>query len=225
MSIEADNIDRWTVVQTLREGGGTRARVLKVKLGDRDAVLKDHAGCDPLFSMLLGPILARRESKALRCLSSIDGVPLLIERRGSRALLMEWFSAVPFKTLQRDTKFWKRYFIVLEQTLAAIHQSGVAHCDLRSLNNVLVNEGGEVFIVDFVACCFKGRRWNLLSRAVFRRFCRADRDAVLKLKQQVAPELLSDEQWNRLKHVGWFARGARNTGKLIRRLSRILLTR
>ena len=138
---------------------------------------------------------------------------------------MEWFSAVPFKTLQRDTEFWNRYFIVLEQTLAAIHQSGVAHCDLRSLNNVLVNDRGEVFIVDFVACFFKGRRWNLLSRAVFRRFCRVDRDAVLKLKQQVAPELLSDEQWNRIKHVGWFARGARNTGKLIRRLSRILLTR
>ena len=175
--------------------------------------------------MLIGPILARRESKALTCLSSVDGVPLLIGRRGSRALLMEWFNAVPFKTLQRDTEFWKQFFITLEQTLAAIHQSGVAHCDLRSLNNVLVNEGGEVFIVDFVACCFEGRRWNLLSRAVFRRFCRVDRDAVLKLKQQVAPELLSDEQWNRIKHVGWFARGARNTGKLIRRLSRILLTR
>ncbi len=225
MSIAADNIDRWTVVDTLREGGGTRARVLRVNLGDRHAVLKDHTGCDPLFSLLLGPILARRESKALKCLSSVDGVPLLIGRRGSRALLMEWFSATPFKTLQRDSDFWKRFFVTLEQRLAAIHQLGVAHCDLRSLNNVLVNEHGDVFIVDFVACCFEGRRWNLLSRAVFQRFCRADRDAVLKLKQQVAPELLSDEQRNRLKHVGWFARGARNAGKLIRRLSRMLLTR
>ena len=138
---------------------------------------------------------------------------------------MEWFSASPFKTLQRDSEFWKRFFVTLEQRLAAIHQLGVAHCDLRSLNNVLVNEHGDVFIVDFVACCFEGRRWNLLSRAVFRRFCLVDRDAVLKLKQQVAPELLSDEQRNRLKHVGWFARGARNAGKLIRRLSRMLLTR
>ena len=196
-----------------------------MNLGDRHAVLKDHTGCDPLFSLLLGPILARRESKALKCLSSVDGVPLLIGRRGSRALLMEWFSATPFKTLQRDSEFWKRFFVTLEQRLAAIHQLGVAHCDLRSLNNVLVNEHGDVFIVDFVACCFEGRRWNLLSRAVFQRFCRADRDAVLKLKQQVAPELLSDEQRNRLKHVGWFARGARNAGKLIRRLSRMLLTR
>ena len=225
MSIAADYIDRWTVVDPLREGGGTRARVLRVNLGDRHAVLKDHTGCDPLFSLLLGPILARRESKALKCLSSVDGVPLLIGRRGSRALLMEWFSATPFKTLQRDSEFWKRFFVTLEQRLAAIHQLGVAHCDLRSLNNVLVNDHGDVFIVDFVACCFEGRRWNLLSRAVFQRFCRADRDAVLKLKQQVAPELLSDEQRNRLKHVGWFARGARNAGKLIRRLSRMLLTR
>ena len=80
-------------------------------------------------------------------------------------------------------------------------------------------------MVDFVACCVEGRRWNQLSRAVCRLFCRVDRDAVLRLKQQVAPELLSDEQGNRIKHVGWFARGARNTGKLIRRLSRILLTR
>ena len=174
MSIEADNIDRWTVVETIREGGGTRARVLRVKLGDRNAVLKDHAGCDPLFSVLIGPILARRESKALTCLSSVDGVPLLIGRRGSRALLMEWFNATPFKTLQRDTEFWKRFFITLELRLSVIHQSGVAHCDLRSLNNVLVNSSGEACIVDFVACCFEGRRWNLLSRAVFRRFCRAD---------------------------------------------------
>ena len=224
MTNSADS-QEWTVVQTLREGGGTRARVLRVNLGDRDAVLKDHTGCDPLFSMLLGPILTRRECKALKNLSSVEGVPLLISRRGSRALLMEWFSASPFKTLQRDTEFWKQFFITLEQRLAAIHQLGVAHCDLRSLNNVLVNDRGEVFIVDFVACFFEGRRWNLLSRAVFRRFCRVDRDAVLKLKQQVAPELLSDEQRNRIKHVGWFARGARNTGKLIRRLSRILLTR
>ena len=225
MSIVADNIDGWTVVDTLREGGGTRARVLRVNLGDRHAVLKDHAGCDPLFSLLLGPILARRECKALKCLSSVDGVPLLIGRNGSRALLMEWFSASPFKTLQRDTEFWKLFFISLEQRLFEIHKAGVAHCDLRSLNNVLVNSNGEACIVDFVACFFEGQRWNLLSRAVFRRFCRADEDAVLKLKQQVAPELLSDEQWSRIGHVGWFARGARNTGKLIRRLSRILLTR
>ena len=215
----------WIVVQTLREGGGTRARVLRVNLGERDAVLKDHAGCDPLFSMLLGPILTRRECKALKYLSSVEGVPLLIGRRGSRALLMEWFSASPFKTLQRDTEFWKLFFVSLEQRLVAIHQAGVAHCDLRSLNNVLVNSSGEACIVDFVACFFEGQRWNLLSRAVFRRFCRADDDAVLKLKQQVAPELLSDEQRSRIGHVGWFARGARNTGKLIRRLSRILLTR
>ena len=138
---------------------------------------------------------------------------------------MEWFSASPFKTLQRDTEFWKLFFISLEQRLVAIHKAGVAHCDLRSLNNVLVNSHGEACIVDFVACFFEGQRWNLLSRAVFRRFCRADEDAVLKLKQQVAPELLSDEQWSRIGHVSWFALGARNTGKLIRRLSRILLTR
>ena len=219
------NSQEWTVVQTIREGGGTRARVLRVNLGERDAVLKDHAGCDPLFSMFLGPILTRRECKALKSLSSVEGVPSLIGRRGSRALLMEWFSASPFKTLQRDTEFWKLFFVSLEQQLVEIHQAGVAHCDLRSLNNVLVNSSGEACIVDFVACFFEGQRWNLLSRAVFRRFCRADDDAVLKLKQQVAPELLSDEQRSRIGHVGWFARGARNTGKLIRRLSRILLTR
>ena len=224
MTNSADSQD-WTVVQTLREGGGTRARVLRVTLGERDAVLKDHAGCDPLFSTLLGPILTGRECKALKILSSVEGVPLLIDRRGSRAVLMEWFSASPFKTLQRDTEFWRQFFVSLEQRLVAIHQAGVAHCDLRSLNNVLVNSSGEACIVDFVACFFEGRRWNLLSRAVFRRFCRADDDAVLKLKQQVAPELLSDEQWSRIGHAGWFARGARNTGKLIRRLSRILLTR
>ena len=223
MSDETDQ--RWTVVEVLRKGGSSRPRVEQVRLGDRQAVLKDHAGCDPLFALMLGPTLTRRECKALRKLASVKGVPGLIERCGSRALLMEWLPAIPFKYVQRDRKFWEGFFAELEHRLDTMHQHGVAHCDLRSLNNVLLDETGQPCIVDFVACFFAGPSWNPLWRGLFRRFCRVDMDALNKLKYQVAPELLSEKEMMEIGHSGWLDRGARQLGILFRRLSRLLFTR
>ena len=135
-----DTDQHWSVVKVLRTGGGSRPRVEQVRLGDQLAVLKDHSGCDPLFAMILGRTLARRECEALTRLVSVDGVPGLIERRGSRALLMEWMPAVPFKYVQRDLQFWESFFSELEQRLASMHERGVAHCDLRGMNNVLLDD-------------------------------------------------------------------------------------
>ena len=220
-----DTDQHWSVVKVLRTGGGSRPRVEQVQLEDQLAVLKDYSGCDPLFALILGRTLARRECDALTRLVSVDGVPGLIERRGSRALLMEWMPAVPFKYVQRDLQFWESFFSELEQRLASMHECGVAHCDLRGMNNVLLDEEGQPCIVDFVACFFDGPDWNLLWRAVFRRFCRADRKALIKLKYQVAPELLSEKEKMNLGHSSRVDRCARQVGILLRRLSRLLLTR
>ena len=83
------NVANRHVIQVLRDGGGSRPSVSHIHRDGDDQVLKDHAGCDPLFAALLGKLLARREARALLKLDSLAGVPRLLGQPGSRALYME----------------------------------------------------------------------------------------------------------------------------------------
>ena len=215
----------WLPVATLRTGGGTRPSVRRLTTPAGEVIVKDYAGADALFASLLGPLLAAREARALKRLAAVQGVPNLIERRGRRALVMQWLPAEPFKYVDRDEAFWAQFFEVLAVRVSQMHCAGVAHCDLRSLNNVLVSLDQEPCLVDFAACVFVPGRWNLPWRGVFARFCRADREALVKLKHRVAPALVSAEEKVLLAHRGLLARGARRLGQGMRWLSRALLTR
>ena len=53
------------VIQVLRDGGGSRANVLRIHRDGEDQVLKDHAGWDPLFAVLLGKLLVVRLNRML----------------------------------------------------------------------------------------------------------------------------------------------------------------
>jgi hypothetical protein len=100
----------WLPVATLRTGGGTRPSVRRLTTPAGEVIVKDYAGADALFASLLGPLLAAREARALKRLAGCAGVPNLIERRGRRALVMQWLPAEPFKHVDRDEAFWAQVF-------------------------------------------------------------------------------------------------------------------
>ena len=202
-------------VQTFRRGGGARSDVLLLGLSPGNAVLKDHNACDPWFARLLGPLLAWREARALRRLEGLEGVPRLLERPDRRALLLEHIDAQPILDCRRDVD-WAVFFARLEKLLRKLHRRGVAHCDLRSPNNTLIDEAERPVVVDFVASIHRGRRWNLPWNWVFERFCLADLDAIPKLKRHVAPELLTAGEAIRLDQRNALERGARRVGVKLR---------
>ena len=101
----------------------------------------------------------------------------------------------------------------------------VAHCDLRGLSNLLVGPDETPYVIDFVSCFFSGARWNFIRGWVFRRFCEADRQALLKLRQRVAPESMNMADAELIMHSGFFNRAMRRIGQVIRKLSLWLLTR
>jgi hypothetical protein len=211
-------------VRHFRHGGGSRPDVLVVRHGGGLAVLKDHNACDPGFARLIGPLLAWREGRALERLSGLEGVPRLLARPDARSLLIEYLDAEP--AIRRHAPVaWRQYFAALEQLVDRMHARRVAHGDLRSPPNMLVDDSGNPYLVDFVACVFDGRRWNLPARLLFRRFREVDRAGIAKLKSRVAPELLTGEERALLVHKGAFARALRWTGARVRDLSRALLTR
>ena len=212
---------RQCVTDVFRRGGGSRPDVVVLSLAGRNVVLKDYNACDRWFGACLGPLLAHREAKALRRLEGIPGVPRLLRRVDRRALLIEYFAAQPLKTAPRPLPplLFERLLGLVDE----IHRRGVAHCDLRSPNNTLVDERGNPVVVDFVACVFRGHRANLPWGWVFRQFCGADVGAVLKLESRFAPSTcaaaLPEGQ------ARWLHRLARSVGAGVRRLSRALLTR
>ena len=219
------NIDNRQVIKVLRDGGGSRPNVSRIQRDGEDQVLKDHAGCDPLFAALLGKLLTRREARALLRLNAVVGVPRLLGQPGSRAFYMEWVGGISIKEALAQEPDWPKFLAELENMLREIHAQGVAHCDLRGLSNVLVGPDETPYVIDFVSCFFAGSRWNFIRGWVFRRFCEADRQALLKLRQRVAPESMNAADAELIAHSGVFNRAMRRVGQGIRKVSLWLLTR
>jgi hypothetical protein len=213
------------VIKVLRDGGGSRPNVLRIHRDGEDQVLKDHAGCDPLFAALLGKLLTRREARALLKLDSVAGVPRLLGQPHSRAIYIEWVNGISIKEALAREIDWPKFLAELENTLRKIHAQGVAHCDLRGLSNILVGPDQTPYVIDFVSCFVSGSRWNLIRGWVFRRFCEADRQALLKLRQRVASESMNTADAELITHSGFFNRAMRRIGQGIRKVSLWLLTR
>lgn len=215
---------RRAAIRTFRQGRGSRPDVLLIEHHGTHAVLKDHGACDPWFGRILGPLLAWRECRGLDRLGDLRGVPRVLARPDRRSLLLEYLPAEPILRAGDDVD-WAQFFPRLERLIDAVHERGVAHCDLRSPNNTLITASGEPVIVDFVACVRRGRRWNRPWAWVFDSFCAADRAAVAKLKRHVAPGLLNADERRQLGQQGGLERAARRVGGTVRSLSRRWFTR
>lgn len=217
---------RARAVERFRTGDGTRPDVLLLEIDGRRLVLKDYGRSDAVFGRLLGPLFTWREARALRRLEPVAGIPRLIRRVGRRALLLEYIEGHTLKSLPRE-RVSPALFERVEALIGQMHARGVAHCDLRSGGNTIIDARGRPHFVDFVGHCPRGARWNLLWRWAFGRLRQADRVAVARMKKRLAPELLTEADrralhWDRHAPL---ARFARFVGGGIRDLTRRLLIR
>ena len=213
---------RKSAVEVLRTGQGTRPDVLLIEVDGKRAILKDQNACDRWFAMLIGPLLCWREARALQRLEQVSGVPGLITKPDARSLLMEYVDAEQaIKT--RQSLDWKAWFDKLERLIQRMHEAGIAHGDLRSPGNVLIDKQGNPVLVDFVASSGQGAGWNIIANAIFRGLCAVDESAVVKLKSKIAPELLDNAAAS--NHVGGkVGLLLRALGQGARKLSRLLFT-
>jgi hypothetical protein len=209
------------VVSEYRAGAGTRPDVLVIDYEGDQAVLKDHNQCDFWFGLILGPLLAWREAKALTRLKDLEGVPVLVSRPDRRSLLMEHLPGVQVVRYGGNAA-WPEYFVHLSGLISDMHDIGVAHCDLRSPTNVLVADGNRPVLVDFAACFCRGSRINFIANPLFRQFVRVDRSAEIKLKRYVAPELLTADDMQSENVGGRAGQFFRRVGMKARDISRAL---
>ncbi len=215
---------RQFAVQTYREGGGSRPDVFLLEKDGQQAVLKDHDGMDQKFARIIGPLLAWREAKAMRRLSTVEGIPKLICQPDARSLLMEHVLARQVVHVDSSEYDAKKYFVSLRTLIQSMHEKGVAHGDLRSPTNALIDEEGRAALVDFVASLSRGSRLNVVNRYLFNKMCLVDFSAITKLKKRIAPELLDDTDMESADIAGKKGLMFRKAGQLVRTLSRKLFT-
>ena len=211
-------------IQSFREGGGSRPDVLLIEIEGHRAVLKDQAGADKWFALLIGPILNWRECKALRKLAALQSIPDLLAVPSRRAFLMSYHESEQITRLQNMTPDWPIFFQKLSHEIERMHQLGVAHNDLRNPTNTLVTPDGTPVMVDLVACFCRGQRWNLPNQWLFGKFSQVDKSAITKLKSKVAPELITSDDVVAEQIAGKAGMAAKGLGQWIRRLARKLFT-
>lgn len=211
-------------VEYYRRAGGTRPDLRVVKINSEQIVAKDFRRSDFLFRVIVGPILIRREFGALRNLTGVVGIPQLVCKIDRFALAMEHIQGISLEQV-RPGSLDNEFYCELEKIIDNMHSRGVAHCDLRSRGNVMLGNNGRPYVVDFAACVYRGSGFNPFFVWLFKQFVIADDNAILRIKQRLSPELLTEDEKQKLAKPLPFERPARFIGENVRKLTRKLLTR
>jgi hypothetical protein len=187
------------LVSDLQRPGFTRARVARFRWSGRDWILKDYAPCSWLGRWFVGPFSLWRERSAYARLQGIDGVPEMLPAPDRRALIISY---VPGRPLSREAlSDPERFLAALERLLEKIHERGVVHLDLRTKTNLLVDERGLPWLIDFSSAAAV-RSWPLIGSLCFAIGRFTDRSALLKYRARYAPEMLDESARQELRRHG-----------------------
>lgn len=168
----------------LNRGRFANPDVLLVEGARGLVVVKDFAPRSWWVRALWGRWSLARELRAYHALGGHPAVPRLLGRIDAQAFAVEYR---PGRVLSRRVRrrlpaaFWDR----LDAAIAAMHERGVVHLDLRHRSNILVDADARPILIDFgSAQCFRsgglGARWLLPLLA------RIDRSAVAKWRQRLS---------------------------------------
>lgn len=173
-----------------------------LELDGQPAVVKDFSKRTWLYRKWIGPWLVDREARALESLAGIDGVPRLIQRLDSLALVMEYVEGTPCSHLEPG-ELEPEFFPRLERLLEEIHARGWVHADLRTAANVIRRPDGRPCLLDFAVAFSREGSLGPLRRSFFDVLVIADRTGMIRLKEQLAPELITDEEKGIMRHPPW----------------------
>lgn len=167
----------------------------------------------------LGEWLADREAELYRAARDVEGVPRLMGRWGRTGFVHAFIEGHP---LQRHEQVRADFFPRLERLLKALHARGIAYVDLEKRENILVDDRGLPWLIDFqiswpgpelVAASRRGRRsgglaslWRLLpaelNRFILGKLQRADLYHLLKHRRRQAPETMTADELARSYNAG-----------------------
>jgi hypothetical protein len=159
---------------------GTKADVLFYELDDERVAVKTYAPRNVLVRNTLGRWLIRREAAAYTAAEGIGALPEFLGRFDPYALATRWVDAEPLRE-RAGARLDNAIFDRLGKVLDALHERGVALADLHH-RDVLLGEGGVLFIVDLATAWVLGNRPGPIRRRLFERFCESDRVNLARMR-------------------------------------------
>ncbi len=201
--------------ETLRTGYQARPEVSTIRTEGRDLLVKDYHKGKSLFGRLLGRFLTYREKIAYERLKDLPGIPRYYGMLDPYALILQYVPSKHVRDVDPD-QIPADFFYLLSELVENMHSRGIAHGDLHKLDNILIDNRGHPVIVDFTSAIMTGS--NPLAALLLPIFCDDDWRGIYKLKKQVAPGLLTEQQWEFLNHHNLGERIFRRIRKPIRSL-------
>lgn len=195
------------VVTVLKEDRYARSTLLRDP-GGRLLVLKESVMRLPPGVRVapLAAALARHEADLYEHLAGLRGIPLLVDRPAPDSFLRHW---VPGTTVREAATLRDGFFDELEEVLLGVHGRGVAYVDLAKEENVLVDEGGAPWLVDFQVSV--ARRGPLRPLVSFLQ--REDLYHVSKMRLRRRPDEARPEDRERIRKRSGLSRLHRATVK------------
>jgi hypothetical protein len=160
----------------------------------------------------LARMLHHREWAVYSRLDGAPRIPRLAGRWGRDAYLHVFIPGTTLKTYVEERKkqgvFDPRrdiaddFFPKLQETLAEVHRREVGYADLSKGENVIVDEKGEPWLIDFQISwpVPPSGPFRPLSHAIFRAIAREDLYHLLKFKARYRPDQLTPEERARVAH-------------------------
>jgi tRNA A-37 threonylcarbamoyl transferase component Bud32 len=193
----------------------------------RRVVVKELKHRPLWFRILAGRYLLRREWKTLCALADLEGVPTPIARPDSDTIVMEFRPGQPLDKLL----WWQVPDDVIEKIenlVAQIHARGITHGDLHGYN-VLVDESGEVTLIDWATASTFGRRRGTAKALTFSEWRALDERALAKIKIVFAPVDMTPLQHDLLLNGGSrvyrFVKNFKRIGERMRGIDEATATR
>jgi RIO-like serine/threonine protein kinase len=202
----------------LRDSASTRPVLRVIEEKGNEAVVKDFSVNSFIFRNLAGRFLTWREKKAYRKLKGMQGIPVLYGAMKGPALVMEKIHGKSLNTAHQAGGIPQEFYAALVSLLDAIHNAGLAHCDLKREPNIIMGDDGKPYIVDWSASISKSEFGIFPLSLIFKRFVRDDLNAVVKIKLKYNPELVTTEEKARYMDRGSFERVIRDLRDRSRRL-------
>jgi predicted Ser/Thr protein kinase len=162
----------------LYKGEGSRRLIIKVPTGW-------------WFSRFIRRIMLRNEYRVYSRLPDIEGIPRCFGLLDGSCLVLEFIDGVPVKgadILDRDF-----FFEALLDLIKQLHDTGVAHSDLKKKDNILVVQGRKPYVVDFGTAVVKKQGFAPLNNWIYDIAKQFDLNAWVKLKYDGRFENVSEE--------------------------------
>jgi RIO-like serine/threonine protein kinase len=202
----------------LRDSASTRPVLRVIEEKGREAVVKDFSVNGLIFRNFAGRFLVWREKKAYQRLQGIPGVPVLYGTMKGPALVMEKIQGKSLNAVHQAGGIHRGFYTELVSRLDAIHNAGLAHCDLKREPNIIMGDDGKPYIVDWSASISRSEFGIFPLSLIFKRFVKDDLNAVIKIKLKYNPELVTPEEKARYMDRGFFEKIIRDVRDRSRRL-------